>query len=112
MISILSLVLLPQKSPAVIFLLFLGYYPILKAYYERLKTVLSWVLKLVNFNVALTLLLVISALFAPIEGMGLWLYIATYALGNVTFVMYDIALTRVISTYLRKLRDRLRIRNW
>lgn len=111
-ISILSLVLLPQKSPAVVFALFAGYYPILKAYYERMHRVLSWVLKLVHFNLALTAMLFVSFLFITLPDMSPILYVATYALCNAVFVVYDFALTRLISTYLYKLRARLKIKDW
>lgn len=112
-ISILSLVLLPLKTASVVFVVFAGYYPIVKAYYERLGTILSFTVKLVHFNVALTVLLLVSKLFVPdFSEMGPLLYAASYALGNLFFILYDIALTRVISLYLRRLRDRLRIKGW
>lgn len=112
-ISILSLVLLPLKTAAVVFVVFAGYYPIVKAYYERLGAILSWIVKLVHFNLALTVLLLVSRLFLPdFSEMTPLLYVAVYVLGNLFFVLYDIALTRVISLYLRRLRDRLRIKGW
>lgn len=110
-VAILSLVLLPVKSAAVIFALFAGYYPILKAYYERLRPIVSWILKMVNFNVALAVLLWLSLLFTP-EAVAPILVVAMVFLGNAFFVLYDIALTRLISMYLRKLRGRLGIKKW
>lgn len=112
-IAVLSLVLLPSKSAAVIFALFAGYYPILKAYYERLRPLLSWVLKLVNFNAALTVILLLSRFFvAETVIFKPWYYVVLYVLGNIVFVLYDVALTRLISMYLHKLRDRLGIKKW
>ena len=115
-ISILSLVLLPQKSPAAIFLIFGGYYPILKAYYERLPQLVSWLLKFVNFNAALAAVLFLSKKILMLPDLALLdhpLGIAvTLMVGNVVFLLYDIALTRMITAYLRIYREKLRIRNW
>ena len=110
-VSILSLVLLPVKTAAFMFALFAGYYPILKAYYERLSSVLAWILKLVHFNLSLAALITLALLFTP-DAAGPLLIGITVLLGNLFFVLYDIALTRVISLYLRRLRDRLRIKGW
>ncbi len=111
--SILSLVLLPLKTAAIVFVVFAGYYPIVKAYYERLSRVLSWVLKLVHFGVALTVLVLVSRFLLPdpITEKPLFL-VVIYLVGTFVFVLYDVALTRVISLYLFKLRDRLRIKGW
>lgn len=112
-VSILSLVLLPVKSSAVLFVLLLGYYPILKAYFERLRLLVSWVLKLVTCNVALAAILLLSRiLVSETVSLDPWYYVGLYALGNAVFVLYDLALTRLISTYLRRLRGRLGIKNW
>ena len=112
-VTILSLVLLPVKFAAFLFALFLGYYPILKAYCERLRPLASWVLKMVSFNAALALMLLLFHLFLPdTEWTGPWYYVVLYLFGNVVFVLYDVALTRLISTYLRRLRGRFGIKNW
>ena len=118
-VSVLSLVLLPQKTPAVLFLLFGGCYPILKAYFERRGRVLAWTLKLLSFNLALVLaFFIVKELFLLPEGDSLaWLslplwYAILVVAGNAVFVLYDVALSRLIRGYLYRLRDRLRIRGW
>ena len=110
-VSILSLVLLPVKTAAVTFALFAGCYPIVKAYYERLSALFSWILKLVHFNLSLAIMITLALLFTP-DAAGPFLIGATALLGNLFFVLYDIALTRVISLYYGRLRDRLRIKGW
>ena len=50
--AILSVLLLPIKTPAVMYAVFFGYYPIIKEKLERLPRVVSWILKEVIFNVA------------------------------------------------------------
>ena len=110
-VSVLSLVLLPQKSPAVVFALYAGYYPILKAYLERLPRVLSAVLKIAAFNLAFSALIFAMKYLLALPDSGAEFSLLVYALGNLTFILYDIALTRVISAYFRVFRARLHIKN-
>lgn len=109
--GVLSLVMLPApKTVALIYIAFSGYYVILKAHIERLRRPLSWAAKLVLFNVALTVLVVLTTWIFHIPDGLFEANIFVYLLGNVTFVVYDIALTGLITTYLRVWRKRLRIR--
>jgi len=101
----------PSKAVALLFLLCLGLYPVLKSVIERAAVgrKLSWVFKLCYFNV------VCAALFAayklafvnvPItEKLPLpVLWIAA----NAVFVVYDLALTRLIGYYVAVISPRLR----
>ena len=109
--GVLSLILLPfPKTVAFIYVLFSGYYPILKAHIERLSRPLAWVAKLILFNVALTGLVALSTWVLNIPDGLFEANVFVYLLGNVTFIVYDIALTGLITTYLRVWRKRLRIR--
>jgi hypothetical protein len=111
--SILSLILLPIKTPAVFYALFFGFYPILKEKLERLPRLLSWILKLVIFHLSIGVMWGVFKLFIPaaLEDMGMgWMLLALYALGLVCFVLYDIALTRLITFYLFRLRKLFRIK--
>jgi hypothetical protein len=83
---------------------------ILKARIECLRRPLAWVAKLLTFNVALTVLVVLSTWILHIRDGLFEANVFVYLLGNVTFVVYDIALTGLITTYLRVWRRRLRIR--
>lgn len=111
--SILSLILLPIKPPAVFYALFFGFYPILKEKLERLSGFVSWILKLVIFHLSVGVMWGVFKLFIPsaLEDMGMgWMLLALYALGLVCFVLYDIALTRLITFYLFRLRKLFRIK--
>lgn len=108
--SILSLVLLPQKTPAIFYACFMGFYPIMKSYIERIRTPVGrWGIKLVVGNAAMALMLILMSFFVPDELEGTWIVIATYLLGIFAFVLYDIALTKLITFYFRMLRDRIKI---
>ncbi len=109
--AILSLILLPNKSPAVMYTLFFGFYPILKEKLEKLGKTLCWVLKEAVFNTALVIIFIVMKLllFLP-DGIPLMLYVIAVVLFEALFVLYDIALTRLISFYVYRLRDRFKLR--
>ncbi len=102
--SFLSLMILPNKFIAVGYALFFGCYPLVKAIAERLPSVISWVIKLVFTFVAMVALVLLSHfLFAmPIEAP--WLMVAFFLLALFTSVIFDIALTKLVTLYLYRLR--------
>ena len=109
--GILSLILVPQKTPAAMYVLFFGYYPIIKEKLERFPRVLAWVWKEVIFNAALILMLLLSRwLLMGSQAETLWFYVAFGVLAEIVFPVYDVALTRLISLYIYKLRSRFRIK--
>ncbi len=97
-VSVLSLLLAPDKEAAAVFL-FLGNYPIVKTWMDRRKGKLLW--KAVYFNASiLTLywillkLLGIEQLVQEFAEMGKIMTAALLVLGNVTFFLLD----KVLST--------------
>ena len=111
--SVLSLLLLPLKTPAIFYALFAGFYPILKEKLEKLKRPLSDLLKWVVFHLCLAGICLMFWWLMPetlnMDGIK-WMPIALYAMSLVCFALYDFALTRLISFYLIRLRKRFRIR--
>jgi len=108
--SILSIILLPQKSPAIFYACFMGFYPIIKSYYERIgSSLLRWVVKLITGNTAIGLMFLFMSLFVPEEFEGGWILAATYVLAIVAFITYDIALSKLITLYFVRIRDRIKI---
>ncbi len=115
-IALLSLLISANKESAVLFLAFLGYYPILKSSLEQIKLrVIEWILKLVIFNAAIILsYYVIVNVFGMSEVLNEMNEFTKYGvpvmlgLGNITFVIYDIALTRLIGTYIQKIKPKLK----
>jgi hypothetical protein len=110
--SVLSVILLPDKTPAAFYAIFFGFYPILKEKFEKRPKVLSWLLKEVTFNICLVVMAV-AVYFISTTGDNSLLknpiMLATTALlAEVVFVLYDIALTRLISFYIIKLRHRFK----
>ena len=92
-VSILSLLLGPDKEAAAVFT-FLGYYPIIRPWFEKLPLKNLW--KLVYFNAVvlamywlLMHLFAMAQLLAEFREMGIWMTLITLAMGNVTFWLLD-----------------------
>ena len=106
--AILSLLLIPQKFPAVMYAFFFGYYPIIKQKIECIQNrLVQWAIKFVVFAVATAVMVAFVALFTPDAPVGI-LMVAFAALAFVTLFVYDIALTKVISFYVWRLRNRVK----
>ena len=100
--SVVSLLLFPRSAP-LLFALFAGPYPLFKAFAERRTQVVSWVCKLLFFNLALTAVLVVGVYLLGLEDF-FGFTVVVYAAGNALFVLFDIALTQLISVYYRRFR--------
>lgn len=110
--GILSAILLPNKLPAAMYLLFLGFYPIIKEKIEKInKKALQWGVKIAVFNFCLIALIFLTNVLLAFEFSKIFVFEAVFLLlANFTFVIYDIALTRLISLYLFRLRRKFRIK--
>lgn len=108
--SLLSAFIVPQKETALCYILAFGIYNLLKWEYERhFGKVLSWLLKCATFAVSVFVLIKVSELFAiPIFTDSFPLPAITTG-AFVIFLLYDIALTRVIRFFLPRLLKRLGI---
>ncbi len=121
-VSILSLVLLPNKEAAVFYACFFGHYPILKALIEgkRMPRTIEYILKIILFNVSV---LAASFIMLKVFGMPLtellgtegetswwaeYTISLTLAVANVTFVAFDYLLTTAVVIYLRSWQKRFR----
>lgn len=108
--AILSLLLLPNQFASVLYLLFGGIYPVLKEMLEKRKGIISWVGKAVYFNAVLTAIILVSMYLLHVEDTGFT--VVYYLLGNITFFLYDVAMTKLITLYFFRLRARLRIEKY
>lgn len=105
----LSILLVPDKSAALLYVIFFGYYPIVKALIERIKwKPVAYLVKLAVFNVAVIgayfialWLLSLPADAFVIFGVNLpWLLLL---IGNGVFILYDFALSGLVLTYYKRL---------
>lgn len=114
LVSALPVILFAEKEAMLLYVLFFGYYPIVKALTERMrKTVIEWIIKLAVFNAAMIAIYFLLSLltdfsfeeFGILGKYGAYLFLAA---GNAVFVLYDIAIARVASVYLFRLHPRIR----
>ena len=107
--ALLSILLLPNKFPALTYLLFAGFYPIVKEMLEGgIKSRAAvYALKMLIFNLSFAAIIVATVFVLRLPFYSGWMLWALIALGNLTFVVYDIALTRLITVYVVTIRPRL-----
>lgn len=105
--SILSLLILPDKFAAFLYLIFGGIYPVLKRAFERLPDVPCWILKVLYFNAVITAMVLGSKYLFGVDEDELT--ITLYIFGNLAFIVYDIAMTKLLTFYLTGLRKKLKI---
>ena len=120
--SVLSVMLIPSNLGAWCYILFFGYYAILKEKIERLKAPVAWALKMLIGNIAFAILLfgfgtitygtgldfveLVNKVFDT--NFGIVMVVGVILMVEALFVIYDIALTRIITFYLNKLRHRFK----
>lgn len=97
--AFLSLLLITDKEAALTYALFFGYYPLIKDIIEKLPKALSWVLKLVLFNLAAVGIGAISFFLFGVSGeeyneFGKYTVPILLIMANVCFILYDVCLTR------------------
>ena len=97
--AFLSLVLLTDKEAALTYTLFFGYYPLLKETIEKLPKILSWLIKFLLFNIAAVSIGFLGVLLFGVSGeeyneFGKFTIPVLLALANVTFTLYDVALSK------------------
>lgn len=114
-VSFLSVIVTPDRTAALMFIAFFGFYPILKSYIEQTKSrVVEYLVKFGIFNVcvvgAYLVVIYIFRLDQILEEFGMfgqYSVLALWLLGNITFFVYDIATTRLISAYVNWFRPKI-----
>ena len=100
---------------AALFIVFMGYYPILKFGLDQKKNkVMAWMIKFAVFNAAMSLFFVIfTFIFTSqdmLEGMGAFGKYAVLVLwlaANFFFLLYEYALTQLIDLYVKWFRKKI-----
>lgn len=108
-VSVLSVLLVPDREAVLIYVLFFGYYPALYGVLSRIRNrALCWIAKLAVFNGAMLAesLLAVFLLGIPVEEMmpmG-WISIPIlFVLLNAVFILYDLSMNGLIVMYIRRL---------
>lgn len=102
--AVLGFLILPNKSIVLLYVIFFGYYPIIKSLIERRKHLMfEWILKIIVFNISLTLSwFAFSNILFDSSILGDRTYLI-YILGNLAFVLFDIGVTKLIGLYLERI---------
>lgn len=117
-VSLVALLIVPDIEAKTLFIVFFGYYPIIKATLECVRNrVWEWLAKLLTFNAAAVVGYVVltwlgfSLEVFRIEGIALPLYgflLLFLLAGNIIFVIYDVGLTRAMPAYFLRFQPMIR----
>ena len=103
--ALLGALLAPDKASAAMYIVFFGYYPLVKGLIEkkRFPIALEWVLKLLVFNAAFALIFAMWKLgFVQVgfeKGYAIPILVAA---GNFLFAVYDYGFSKLIGFYIRR----------
>ncbi|MBQ1436073.1 MAG: hypothetical protein IIZ19_09280 [Clostridia bacterium] len=108
-VTLLALLLVPIRAPLIMFALFLGYYPFVKSLTEQLKQrSAEYVIKFAVFNAAAVICMVFfKTLFFENVTLTNMMAIIFVIIANGLFLLYDIAMTRLITMYMYRIRPKL-----
>ena len=106
-VSVLALLFVPDKEEALTFVFLLGYYPLVKPWFERIRpALLRGAVKLALCNGSILLLYGLVLLLVPggsisqdLKATALAVSLTTLAMGNVAFLLYDRALHNLLQIY-------------
>ncbi len=110
-VSILGL-LLGGNECAVTFIVFLGYYPIIKIWIEKLNKILAYIIKFITFNSSIiSIYFILDKLnFIPFEDvsfLGEYTVLAVLILANIAFLVYDFAFNGIMNLYYLKFHSKI-----
>lgn len=109
--SILSLIIVPSKINAILFIAFCGWYPFIKRALEKVREPVGTILKFAVFNISITVIIAISKAVFLFENTSAVWYVLLYALCNFTFLLYDLLITKLIFIYVHKYRKKFKFLN-
>lgn len=111
--AVLTLLLAPLWEPKLLFVLFFGYYPVVKCYADRLNRPLGWLLKFGIFNVAMVATYLLLQLMSGLPSdafvlFGVSVPLVFLLVGNLLLPLYDRAINVVIRFYCVRLQRSMR----
>ena len=114
--ALLALMISADRRMALLYLILIGYYPLLKPWMERLPSrLLSALMKLTLCNLTMSLFfrnlldLMLAGQFVPeLPGVGWWVVIPFVLFGDAMFLIYDHGVGKVLAFYCAKIRPFLR----
>lgn len=113
-VSVLSLMIVPNKEVAIVYTVFFGYYPVLKSVLEsKLPRAAEYAVKILTFTVVMSVSYYLMVKFMGIdldmpEILGKWGIPLLLLVAIITFLLYDYALSKLITFYRISLSKKLR----
>lgn len=104
----------PDNESKLLYICFLGIYPIIKALAEKIKNpVLEWSAKLASFNAGayiyyLLLTKLFGVSFEDVGNLFKWGLALFWIAANVVFIVYDIAFSRLSGFYMAKIHAKVK----
>lgn len=108
--SLLGLMIVPDRESILLFIMLLGYYPILRPRLQRLPRLPRLILKLLLLNVVVLLFyLIMKYIFAIPDMVDFVKFGAVFflLLVNFTFLMYDFLISQVLVVYTKWFRPKI-----
>ncbi len=109
-VLVLSLLLVADKFSVLLYVCFFGYYPIIKALFEKAKgNILVWVYKFLSFNAAVLAVFLLGVFALNFKDNRLLEYakspigLGILLVANIVFILYDKAVDNVIGFYIKRL---------
>ncbi len=107
-IALLSLFIAPNKESVALFIAILGWYPFAKLKLDRIRHKIAlWALKILIFNACvllayafIILIFPIGAVVSEFEAMSYVFIGILLVMANITFIIYDRALERIVYLYM------------
>jgi len=99
--SLLGMLILPNRTAPLLFILFFGFYPIVKSLIERIRgNALKWLFKLVVFNASLLVMWffmreMLLGFAGDVQGAFF-----IFLVGSVIFIIFDFGYTKLIWFYI------------
>lgn len=114
-VGFLSFFITPNKDATLVFMLFFGYYPLLRARTNRTHwKVLTWILRLLIFNAAVLAFVGISIYLLGMEELlesmgdyGKYGGLILWGMANVMFLCYDFSMGNFPMLYRQYLKPRI-----
>ncbi len=113
-VSVLSLIIVPNKEVAIVYTVFFGYYPVLKSVLEsKLPRAAEYAVKIATFAAVMSVSYYLMAKFMGVDldmpdFFGKWGLLVLLIMAIVTFIFYDYALSKLITFYRIRLSKKLR----
>ncbi|MEM1483636.1 hypothetical protein V6615_02035 [Oscillospiraceae bacterium PP1C4] len=112
--SILALLIVPDRQSVMLFIMLLGYYPMIKPRLERFPRLVAWLFKGLLLNTVVIafyyVMLYIFGIPDMLEGwgdFGKYTAYVVFGMVNFTFFMYDFLLSQVLHLYIYWFRPKI-----